>query len=345
MLFRREGLARDTGPPPAAAPPHMSPNELSRSQRVTDRLGITVDPSMGTGPAGDRALVEHLRRAHANGITRFDLAAARSPGRAVSLLRTAFPAPSPEITVLLGRTEREPAPAAPAGRSTPSLARTPVVPVVPGALRSVRDSLPPQARVLLEVPPWSTGTTGIPERVAALHRRVTDHELDGWSLRATREQDLPPAEVGSEPVPHFSIELSLLEGARAASISASVDGRSVSVFVRNPFASGRLDGSRIAEGLSDRRPRAGPTRLPELQAEFAPVLALGFLTEHRGRTLAQAAVQYLLTKPWVETVFLPALPPERQAQFLDLDRLRPLTPEEIDRIESGAVAPGDTDPF
>jgi len=53
-----------------------------------------------------------------------------------------------------------------------------------------------------------------------------------------------------------------------------------------------------------------------------------------GRTLAQAALQWVLAQPGVSTVTVGAGSPREVEENVAVSDLPPLTPEDIDRIES-----------
>jgi aryl-alcohol dehydrogenase-like predicted oxidoreductase len=71
--------------------------------------------------------------------------------------------------------------------------------------------------------------------------------------------------------------------------------------------------------------------LRQLHRDFDPVLRLGFLTDSRERTLAQASLQFLFHWPWVASVLVPLPSPERLEEFLAASSRPPLTDEEVDR--------------
>ncbi len=83
----------------------------------------------------------------------------------------------------------------------------------------------------------------------------------------------------------------------------------IPVVASDPFARGRLDGSRLRGSPLDTSARPAPADWAEVRGTWAPVLALGFLTERRERTLPQAALQYVLGTPGVLAVLVPAADP------------------------------------
>ncbi|MCI4340688.1 MAG: hypothetical protein L3J73_05435, partial [Thermoplasmata archaeon] len=71
----------------------------------------------------------------------------------------------------------------------------------------------------------------------------------------------------------------------------------------------------------------------EVRREWAPVLALGFLTEGHRRTLAQAAVQYLLGVPGVVGVVVPLTDPAAAVAIGGALSAPPLSDEDRARID------------
>ena len=106
--------------------PNIVPIErraLRGTARSLSALTISVDPPAVAPPAADARTVALLRRARERGVTSFDVARARFPERAETLVATAFPVPDPELSLVVGRSveslAREPAPGAgPTSRET-----------------------------------------------------------------------------------------------------------------------------------------------------------------------------------------------------------------------------------
>jgi len=115
-------------------------------------------------------------------------------------------------------------------------------------------------------------------------------------------------------------------------------------FARDPLAGGRLDGTRFERTVADRGPAARPPSLRELEREFAPVLSLGFLSEGRGRTLAQAALAFVLYWPWVCSAVVPLPRVERLRELADAMSRPPLAEVEIARLLSAERPAGAPSP-
>ena len=126
--------------------------------------------------------------------------------------------------------------------------------------------------------------------------------------------------------------LSLLETDLIPTFESASVGERAGLIAYDPFAGGRLDGSRFAEQSLLPGPATGPVDVRRLHEEFDPVLRLGFLTEGRRRTLGQGALQFVLAWPWVVTTVVPLPSPERFDELLGYAARPPLTEEEMERI-------------
>lgn len=304
-------------------------------------LGIALDPGPAVAPTADRQQVGSLRRAHALGITLYDVAGARSPSRAERLLRSAFPEPDPSLTVVVGlgadpsgaRSGAEPARTRTRTESewSESAMRT--------WLAQVRSRLPPGASIVPEVRRGSLPAEEMRACAAALGPLVARQELLSWSTRIERAALLAGDPIEGLASPVVSAELSLLDAASLAPMARGTRRGVPALLVRDPFAGGRLDGSLLAPEIADRRPGQPPRDLRELREELAPVLRLGFLTRQHKRTLAVAALRYLLQREETLSVLVPLPPPERWDEIFSAPGAAPLDREELARLEGGDLAP------
>lgn len=304
-------------------------------------IGIALDPvRAATGPA-DRQQIDALRRARALGVTLFDVAGASSTARAEWLLRTAFPEPDPELVVVVG-----PDPGPPVGRPGGEGGRTETGTDGPGPettvrswLAEVRPRLPPGAAIVPEGRLRSPQGEEMRARAVLLGALAARHELLTWSTRIDRETLLAGAPLDRLASPIVSTELSVLDAASLAPLADRTRPGAPALLVRDPFAGGRLDGSLLSSELGDRRPGRPPRDVRELREEYAPVLRLGFLTRGRKRTLAVAALRYLLQRPETLSVLVPLPPPERWDEVFSAGRAAPLDREELARLEGGDPGP------
>lgn len=302
---------------------------LLGTSRAVSAIGISIDPGAVAGPTTDDALIAQLRKARRHGITFFDVAAARFRSRAERLIAAAFPDPDPEITVLVGDPREDLG-----GRPDRFGGGGPLGPSEP-AFRALRSRLGEKVSVIVEVAPAQREAGPTAARLAELDALAQAGAIVGWSRSVPRREAEPfPALEGGE-AKWLSAELSMLEPSPVEELASRARRVPTSVFVRDPFGQGRLDGTRFAADLSRARAPAPPVDVRTLRADFAPVLRLGFLTANHRRTLAQAAVQYFLSKEWVAVVIVPMPRPERFLEVLAAPDAPPLTDEELARIERG----------
>jgi aryl-alcohol dehydrogenase-like predicted oxidoreductase len=295
-------------------------------------LGITVLPPPTPGPAGDRSVVERLRRARGAGVTTFDVADSPDPRQAERLLSLAFPLPDPDLTVIVGRRLEDLVRPGESGSRGSS--------AVGGVSERLRATLEESDRRLA---PNHLGIVDWTDRdlPAGLDWENATRDLSGDSPPWIGRRITPETDLTSLPRERFpclgilSGNLSLLD-TRLVPLIGAQEGREVeTVLVRDPFAGGRLDGSRWVGSAVARGPDAGPIRLRDVQAEFEPVLRLAYLTEGRQRTLAQAALRYAGHWPWVGSILVPLPTSDRLAEVLGAFATPPLTEAEIQRVNPG----------
>ncbi len=296
-------------------------------------LGLELDPDPVAPPAAARQFVSRLREARSRGITLFDLARARVPARAERLVASAFPEPDPEIIVRVGRGTSPATPHHSPGRPPREEGALGGVDRLRASLAETRARLGANHRLLVEV--HLEAATRLPAGpfLRAVEELAQRKEIASWSLYFEPSAEVPGAEVEGIEVSQLSTELSLLDPTLVRALDDRAASHPTTVFARGPFAGGRLDGTRFATDLSERRTSAGPVDVRTLRAEFAPVLRLGFLTAGRQRTLAQAAIQYLLTRRWVVSVLVPVPRPERWTEILATAEAPSLSTEQVAGIE------------
>lgn len=276
---------------------------LAGTRLETSVLGVTVDPLPMGGPSEDEALVRVLRRGLEAGLTTFDLARARWLPRAAKAVYAAVPHREARLVILVGLV--------PAGlsdvRRPPDLApgRSPREP------RSLEETdLDRTVRTLSRIGSVLVELPGPDEGLADAGRSLLEDWTADGTVAGTIRHWTPPAgthavDAEALPEPPISVELSLLETACIGPLSRRWPGRKGGAVARDPFAGGRLDGTRFAGAARLGPPTGRPTDVRVLHEEFAPVLRLGALTRDHRRTLAEAAVQYVLSWPWVSCALLP----------------------------------------
>jgi aryl-alcohol dehydrogenase-like predicted oxidoreductase len=289
---------------------------LAGSTLEVSAIGAAIDPAPIASPEADDQLVGQIRRLRRAGVTTYDLSAARSVARATRVVRGALSRGDSEVCVIVAESH----PAGQKGRS----AHGPGAPDVPhdrppdaedmeASLSGLRDLGTVLVQGASESPSVVSG--GLP----------SGGYLIPWSPQGGR--------LGSPGAPGaknwLSTELSLLDTRSLASLRSENRSGAPRVFVRNPFADGRLDGSRFG-GLAGVQGRvASPIDVRSLHQDFDPVLRLAPLTRERRRTLAQAAIRFALRWPWVATVLLPPEPPERWGELIDSLSTPELTDDEL----------------
>lgn len=320
--------------------PRIDRRVAPRTDLTVSAIGIALDPSPTAPPGVDRQQVGVLRRARTEGVTLFDIAAARAPARAEWLLRTAFPEPDPELVVMVALgSAPSPARSGPGGfPSGPGPEEHATEATKSAWLDDARSRLPPGASVMPEIRADVRDAEHRTALVGMIGPLVARHEIPAWSTRLSRETFLAGSFPGIPTSPVVSTELSLLDAPSLAALARPASATSPRLIARDPFAGGRLDGTLLRGEISDRRPGGPPRDLREMKEELAPVLRLGYLTRSRKRTLAQAALHYLLERPETLAVLVPLPDPERWEALSSGSRAAPLDAEELARLEERSDA-------
>jgi hypothetical protein len=151
----------------------------------------------------------------------------------------------------------------------------------------------------------------------------------GYSDAPPTEQDIDVARAaGADWV---AASLNLLSPTSARNVPILAGRRGLGFLARDPFAHGDLNGRTLRRSNVEAEPGPAPPRLASLQKEFRPVLRLGFLTEGRQRTLAQASLLAVQAVPGVVAVVADCASPEELIEAADALRCAPLSPEELRR--------------
>ena len=310
-------------------PPPMALRRVDPGRRWRfSELTVLIDPPQNSPPSADARTVTLLQRARSAGVASFDIAGARFPQRAERLISRAFPSSDEAACVIVGR-------------SLESLAREHSA---AGEVRrptdlesAVQESLDESRRRLGAIP------------IAVVEWEPEDNDPDAKqppelpTLTGKDDPDAPivarrlTAPVTSLPVPEagpalFAAPFSLLETELIASFESGPDRTVPSLIARDPFAQGRLDGTRFEDQAMLHGPSAGPVDLRRLHEEFDPIVRLGFLTEGHSRTLGQAALQFVLRWPWVLTAVVPLPSPERFEELFDYRLRPPLSDDNLRRV-------------
>ncbi|MGI0140364.1 MAG: aldo/keto reductase [Thermoplasmata archaeon] len=159
--------------------------------------------------------------------------------------------------------------------------------------------------------------------VEALKKLTTAQRIRGWGWRlAGRTSEAP------EGASFVSGPLSLIEPALLHRPGVEL----IPFLARDPFAGGHLDGTRFDQATSPLVRRTAPMPLREIQRDLADVIALAPLASGRGRTLAQAALRWVVDAREVTAVLAPLPPPERLQELLAFPSVPPLSPAEQELV-------------
>ncbi|MGP8067230.1 MAG: hypothetical protein ACLPU9_03210 [Thermoplasmata archaeon] len=308
--------------------PFVEPRRVHGTERSFSALTISVDPPAVAPPSADARAATLLRQAREHGVTTFDVADARFPMRAERLIATAFPSPDPDLAVIVGRSieslSRERTP-----RGDPMPA-TDLEAALEESLEQSRRRLAPAPLSVVEWRPDTDGSSGDTSISGSAPVSKGGPKEPLWAVYFPSPPTTLPR---SGPSPSlFTGELSLLDREVVPLFNPANGRPETSLIVRNPFADGRLDGSRFAAAAMLAGPGEGPVELRRFQAEFDSVLALGFLTKDRRRTLAQASLRFVLGFPWVPTSVIPLPTPERFEEILSFGASPPLSDDELARL-------------
>jgi aryl-alcohol dehydrogenase-like predicted oxidoreductase len=311
-------------------PPLIGRRPIPGTSATASVLGIAVGARTTASPVVDGGMVATaLRRARERGVTTFDLAHGGSLPRAQRWVAAAFPQRDPELLFIVGRSwpRMEELRRGIPGRTADS---TGLVQELEVGLAEEARRLDRHGPVLVDFDAGEAPAEAFQDATAVLERHRKEGLIAGWSLHRPAALE---AHVDFPDTPSaFCVELSLLHRSALSRLAERASRGTLGALVRNPFAEGRLDGTRFAATLTERGPPSAPLDVRSLHAEFDPILGLGFLTEGRRRTLAQAAVQFLTLRPWVSTVLVPLPRPERWEEILGAASAPPLDPAEMARL-------------
>jgi aryl-alcohol dehydrogenase-like predicted oxidoreductase len=138
--------------------------------------------------------------------------------------------------------------------------------------------------------------------------------------------------VRDREIATLQIIYNMLEQDPGRSLIAAAEERGVGVFVRVPHSSGLLEGKYTAETTfppSDHRSHRPREWLTD---GLKKLERLEFLTEGTGRTIGQAAIQFVLSSPAVASVLPNVYDAEQLDEFVAAAETPPLTTDEVKRI-------------
>jgi len=149
-----------------------------------------------------------------------------------------------------------------------------------------------------------------------------------------------PWVIRNTPADTIQVVYNVLDREPEAELLPLAEARGIGIIARVPLASGFLTGKFTPDtrfAPNDHRSRIYPPE--KLRVTLAQVARIGFLTDGKAKTLAQAALQYLLAHPAVCTVIPGAKTPEQaRANAAASDDIL-LTADEVTRVRA-ALAQG-----
>ncbi len=294
-------------------------------------IGLRVEAPVSATSPSDQRNVALLANARSRGITTFDVGEGAGSQRAERWIRSAFPSVDPDLLVLVHRSPALLAQKGARDRSSPQGGDLETL--LRHSLEQSAERLRPHSVGLLLWQPSAEAGAPLGEEVSALERLKTDGMFAGWGLSIPPGGTVSESAAPGEPAPALlSATLSPLDSRLLPPLAERGSHGPLGFFAQDPLGGGRLDGTRFAESVVDRRPDRRPVNVRELHREFAPVLGLGFLTERRNRTLAQASLRFVLRWHWVCSALVPLPSPERLDEIIGTESSPPLSDEEVDRI-------------
>ncbi len=134
-------------------------------------------------------------------------------------------------------------------------------------------------------------------------------------------------------VPSLQIIYSILEQDPARAFLPVAAECDTGLLARVPHASGMLDGTYTPGMTFDSSDHRSHRKQEWLETSLRKVSQLQFLyQEGTGRTIGQAAMQFVLAQPMVTSVLPNVLNEEQLREFVAAPDTRPLTEDELSRI-------------
>ena len=125
----------------------------------------------------------------------------------------------------------------------------------------------------------------------------------------------------------------MLEQDPGRSLLAAAEERGVGVFVRVPHSSGLLEGKYTAETTFPANDHRSHRPREWLIEGLQKLEKLAFLTEGTGRTIGQAAIQWLLASPAVASVLPNIYDADQLAEFVAAPETPELTQGELSQVD------------
>jgi aryl-alcohol dehydrogenase-like predicted oxidoreductase len=124
----------------------------------------------------------------------------------------------------------------------------------------------------------------------------------------------------------------MLEQDPGRNLITAAEERGVGVFVRVPHSSGLLEGKYTAETTFPANDHRSHRPREWLTEGLQKLDKLSFLADDTGRTIGQAAIQWLLSSPTIASVLPNIYDADQLDEFVAAAETRPLTSDELARI-------------
>jgi aryl-alcohol dehydrogenase-like predicted oxidoreductase len=158
------------------------------------------------------------------------------------------------------------------------------------------------------------------------HYGVTMGPAIGWEREGVEA-------IEQRDITVFQMIHNLLEQDPGRRFLESAERRDTAVLVRVPHSSGMLEGKYTEETTFSPKDHRSHRPRQWLTDGLKKVEQLGFLHEGTGRTIGQAAIQYLLAHPRIASVLPNIYESEQLREFAAAPDTLPLTAEEVARVD------------
>jgi aryl-alcohol dehydrogenase-like predicted oxidoreductase len=138
--------------------------------------------------------------------------------------------------------------------------------------------------------------------------------------------------VRDREIATLQVIYNMLEQDPGRSLIAAAEERGVGVLVRVPHSSGLLEGKYTSETTFPPNDHRSHRPREWLTDGLKKLEQLNFLTEGTGRSIGQAAIQFVLSSPAVASVLPNIYDAEQLSEFVDAADAPPLTADELTRI-------------
>jgi aryl-alcohol dehydrogenase-like predicted oxidoreductase len=159
------------------------------------------------------------------------------------------------------------------------------------------------------------------------HYGVTMGPAIGWEREGV-------AALEQREITVFQMIHNLLEQDPGRRFLEAADERDAAVLVRVPHSSGMLEGKYTIETTFSAKDHRSHRPREWLTDGLKKLEQLTFLHEGTGRTIGQAAIQYLLAGPRIVSVLPNIYDSEQLREFADAPETPPLTKEEVFQVDA-----------